>query len=39
MAPIDDAIEDLESRDHVDKSMYREVALKYSCDRSTVSQR
>jgi hypothetical protein len=39
MAPIDKAIEDLESRDHVDCHMYGEVALKYGCSRSTVSRR
>ncbi|KAF2828808.1 hypothetical protein CC86DRAFT_454475 [Ophiobolus disseminans] len=39
MAAIDKAIEDLESRDRVDKSMYQEVALKYGCSCSAVSQR
>ena len=39
MAPIDDAIEDLKSRDQVESSMYQEVALKYGCSRSNVSRR
>jgi hypothetical protein len=39
MAPIDKAIEDLESRDYVDCHMYGEVALKYGYSRSTVSRR
>jgi hypothetical protein len=39
MSAIDKAIEDLESRDRVDKHMYGEVALKYGCSRSAVSRR
>jgi hypothetical protein len=39
MNAIDKAIEDLESRNQVDKHMYGEVALKYGCSRSAVSRR
>lgn len=39
MSAVDKAFEDLKSRDFVDESMYREVALKYGCSRSAVSRR
>jgi hypothetical protein len=39
MNAIDKAIEDLESRDEVDKFIYKEVAAKYGCSRSAVSRR
>jgi hypothetical protein len=39
MNAIDEEIEDLESRDRVDKHMFGEVALKYDCSGSAVSRR
>ncbi|KAI1670730.1 hypothetical protein L13192_06246, partial [Pyrenophora tritici-repentis] len=39
MAPIDDAIEDLESRDPGEHFTLREVAEKYQVNRSTLGRR
>jgi hypothetical protein len=39
ISAINKAIKDLESRDQVDKHMYKKVTLKYSYSRSAVLQR
>jgi hypothetical protein len=37
MNKVDNAIADLESRDHAEPYMYDEVAHEYGCSRSAVS--
>ena len=39
MSPIDDALASLESLNPGESFSYKQVAIKYGCDRNTLSQR